>query len=173
MTWGLIMLLLKQNLNRCLELLNFIARWSKQNSLFLIPISVDAGWPFKTSQWIEILWGGSKLPWYATPSTTSLAIRPVAVAPPKSAKRSTFSHKVGQKWGFCRRVRGVRFKKVHFLGPKGPLLGVPHPPKIDPGYGPAGNIRKASKNFVLKNGWNWSYFLRAWTLILDSYYFLR
>ena len=42
--------------------------------------------------------------------------------PPKSAKRSTFSHKVGQKWGFCRRVRGVRFKKVHFLG-------VPHPSK--------------------------------------------
>ena len=39
---------------------------SKQN-LFLIPISVDAGWPFKTNQWIEILWGGSKLPLYATP----------------------------------------------------------------------------------------------------------
>ena len=49
--------------------------------------------------------------------------------PPKSAKRSTFSHKVGQKLGFCRRVRGVRFKKVHFLGPKGPLFGVLHPPK--------------------------------------------
>ena len=31
-------------------------------------------------------------------------------APPKSAKRSTFSHKMG-----------VRFKKVH-------LFGVPHPP---------------------------------------------
>ena len=57
--------------------------------------------------------------------------------PPKSAKRSTFSHKMGQKWGFCRRVRGVRFKKVHFLGPKGPLFGGPAPPKIDPGYGPA------------------------------------
>ena len=72
-------------------------------------------------------------------------LRPVARgcggcdAPPKSAKRSTFSHKVGQKWGFCRRVRGVRFKKVHFLGPKGPLFWGPAPPpkkKIDPGYGP-------------------------------------
>ena len=29
---------------------------------YLISISVDAGWPFKTNQWIEILWGGSKLP---------------------------------------------------------------------------------------------------------------
>ena len=59
------------------------------------------------------------------------ASRPVARgcdAPPKSAKRSTFSHKVGQKWGFCRRVRGVRFKKVHFLGPKDPLFGGPAPP---------------------------------------------
>ena len=67
--------------------------------------------------------------------------RPVARgydAPPKSAKRSTFSHKVGQKWGFCRRVRGVRFKKIHFFGPKGPLFGGPTlpPKKINPGYGP-------------------------------------
>ena len=38
-------------------------------------------------------------------------------APPKSAKRSTFSYKMG----FCRRDKGVRFKKVH-------LLGAPHPP---------------------------------------------
>ena len=30
----------------------------------------------------------------------------------------------------------MRFKKVHFLGPKGPLLGGFAPPKIDPGYGP-------------------------------------
>ena len=29
------------------------------------------------------------------------------VAPPKYAKRTTFSHKMGQKWGFCRRVKGV------------------------------------------------------------------
>ena len=29
----------------------------------------------------------------------------------------------------------MRFKKVHFLGPKGPLFGGPTPPKIDPGYG--------------------------------------
>ncbi len=37
---------------------------------------------------------------------------------PKSAKRSTFYHKVGKKWGF---MRG--------LGPKGPLSRVPHPLK--------------------------------------------
>ena len=42
---------------------------------------------------------------------------------PKSGKISTFSHNVGQKWGFCWRVKGVRFKKstswvqkVHFGG---------------------------------------------------------
>ena len=62
-------------------------------------------------------------------------------APPKSAKRSTFSHKVGQKWGFCRRVKGGEVQKVHFLGSKGPLFWGPVPPpppkkKIDPGYGP-------------------------------------
>ena len=48
------------------------------------------------------------------------------------------------KWAknvfFCRRVRGVRFKKVHFLGPKGPLFEGPAPPQ--------------------KN-WSW---LRAWLL---------
>ena len=32
-------------------------------------------------------------------------------APHKSAERSTFSHKVGQKWGFCRRVRGGEVQK--------------------------------------------------------------
>ena len=31
---------------------------------------------------------------------------------PKPAKRSTFSHKVGQKLGFCRRDKGVGFQKV-------------------------------------------------------------
>ena len=31
----------------------------------------------------------------------------------------------------------MRFKKVHFFGPKGPLFGGSAPPKIDPGYGPA------------------------------------
>ena len=39
--------------------------------------------------------------------------------------------------GFCRRVEGGEVQKVHFLGPKGPLLGVPHLPRFDPGYGPA------------------------------------
>ena len=52
-----------------------------------------------------------------------------ATHPPKSTKRSTFSHKVDQKWGFCRRVKGGEVQKVHFLGLKGPLFWVPHPPK--------------------------------------------
>ena len=65
--------------------------------------------------------------------------RPVArgggvqgVHPPqkKSGKRSTFCHKVGQKWGFCRRVEGGEVQKVHFVGPKGPLLGGSAPPQI-------------------------------------------
>ena len=55
---------------------------------------------------------------------------------PISGKRSTFSHEVGQKLGFRTRVKEGELQKVHFLGPKGPLLGVPHLPKIDPGYGP-------------------------------------
>ena len=67
--------------------------------------------------------------------------RPVAGrwgnAPPKSAKRSTFSHKMGQKWGLCRRVKGGEVQKVHFLGPSGPFFGGPAPPIINPGYGPA------------------------------------
>ena len=39
-----------------------------------------------------------------------------AMHPPKCANRSTFSHKVGQKLGFCRRVRGCCSKKCTFLG---------------------------------------------------------
>ena len=31
----------------------------------------------------------------------------------------------------------MRFKKSTFLVPKGPLLGVPHFPRLDPGYGHA------------------------------------
>ena len=62
----------------------------------------------------------------------------------KSGKRSTFSHKVGQKWvfvgGLWGRGGGGEVQEVHFLGPKGPLFGGPAPPKIDPGYGPASNI---------------------------------
>ena len=34
----------------------------------------------------------------------------------------------------------MRLKKVHFLSPKGPLLGGSVPPKIDPGYGPGGGL---------------------------------
>ena len=33
---------------------------------------------------------------------------------PKSAKRSTFSCKVDQKWSFCRRVKGGEVQKIHF-----------------------------------------------------------
>ena len=45
--------------------------------------------------------------------------RPVArgvqgVRHTKSAESSTFSHKVGHKWGFCRRAKGARFKKSTF-----------------------------------------------------------
>ena len=52
-------------------------------------------------------------------------------APPKSGKRSTFGHKGDQKWGFCRRVGGGgEVQIVHFLGPKGPLLGGSAPSQI-------------------------------------------
>ena len=33
---------------------------------------------------------------------------------PKSVERSIFSHKVGQNWGFCRGIKGMRFKKSTF-----------------------------------------------------------
>ena len=51
---------------------------------------------------------------------------------PKSAKRSTFSHKMGKKWGFVRWLR--RPKRAIFFGG-------PHLPKMDLGYRPgeAGN----------------------------------
>ena len=57
--------------------------------------------------------------------------RPVGGAThhPKSAKRSTFSQKVDQKWDFCMSVKGVRFKKSTFWGPKGPYFGDPAPPQ--------------------------------------------
>ena len=58
-------------------------------------------------------------------------------APPKSAKRSTFSQKGGQTWVFCIRIKGVRFKKSTFWVQKVHILGIPHLSKIDPGDGPA------------------------------------
>ena len=49
---------------------------------------------------------------------------------------------------------GVRFKKVHFLSPKGPLFGGPAPLQIDPGYGPGhcqlNSIHLQSRNSVTK-----------------------
>ena len=68
--------------------------------------------------------------------------RPVAQAhsqAPKSAKRSTLSmlsYKMGQQWGFCKRVKRDEIQKVHFLGPKGPHFGVLHPPQNWSCYGP-------------------------------------
>ena len=59
---------------------------------------------------------------------------------PKSTRRSTFSHKVDQNWGFCSRVwgGGSEIQTVPFQDPKLGVhfLGVPLLPKIDPGYGP-------------------------------------
>ena len=45
--------------------------------------------------------------------------------PPNLAKGplSTFGHKVDQKCGFCMRIERGKVQKVHFLGPKGSLLG--------------------------------------------------
>ena len=45
---------------------------------------------------------------------------------------------LGTKWdkNGVFRVEGVEVQKVLFLGPKGPLLGVPHLPRFDPSYGP-------------------------------------
>ena len=61
-------------------------------------------------------------------------------APPKSAKRSTFSHKVGQKWGFCRRVWGWGSESPLFGSKRSTFWGFRTPPKIDPGYGPDQNL---------------------------------
>ena len=58
---------------------------------------------------------------------------------PRSAKRSTLVTKCAKNGFFCKRVKGVRFKKSTFWVQKGPHFGGPTPPKIDPGYGPAGN----------------------------------
>ena len=81
---------------------------------------------------------------------------------PKSAKRSTFCHKVGQKWHFCRRVIGVRFKKSTIWVQKVHFLGVPHLLRIDPGYGPA--LKQASfTRKILKNKVTlYSLYFSAW-----------
>ena len=76
----------------------------------------------------------------------NMVSRPVArgcggcdAPPPQSAKRSTFSHKVGQKWGFCRRVRGGEVQKSPLFGSKRSTFGGSRTPtKINPGYGPDG-----------------------------------
>ena len=63
-----------------------------------------------------------------------------AMHSPNLPKRSTFGHKIGKKWGACKRVKGGggEVQKVHFLGPESPHFGGSAPPKIDPGHGPEG-----------------------------------
>ena len=39
--------------------------------------------------------------------------------------------------GFLLKGQGGEVQKVYFLGSEGPLFGVQHLLKIDPGYGPA------------------------------------
>ena len=46
-----------------------------------------------------------------------------------------FQAQNGQKWDFCRRVTGARFKTSTFRAHIVHILGVSHLPKIDPGYG--------------------------------------
>ena len=46
-----------------------------------------------------------------------------AMLHPNLAKGPLLATKWAQNRGFCRRVGGVEVQKVHFLGPKGPLLG--------------------------------------------------
>ena len=55
--------------------------------------------------------------------------------PQNLPKGPLFSDKMGQNWGFCKRVKGDEVQKVHFWGPKGPHFGGSAPP-IDAGYRP-------------------------------------
>ena len=69
---------------------------------------------------------------------------------PKSSKRSTFSHIVGQKWGVCRRVKGVRFQKSTFWIQKVHILGVLHPSsKLILAMGLTYNAHKSRDKFSL------------------------
>ena len=54
---------------------------------------------------------------------------------PKFGKRSTFGNYVGQNGVFVGGLRRGRFKKSTFWVQKGPLLGVLHLARFDPGYG--------------------------------------
>ena len=73
---------------------------------------------------------------------------------PKSAQRSTFGGKMGEKLGVCKRVKGVRFKKSTFWVKKLHILGVLHPLKIDPGYQPVHDICKWSILLWFKSSQN-------------------
>ena len=103
-------------------------------------------------------------------------VQEVQCTPSKSAKRSTFSHKVGQKWGFCKRVKGDEVQKVHFLGPKGPHFGVPPLPSIL-----AMGLDKFGIKHMRKFGLKCSSFLRSvltaglkspWVKIIHNFGFL-
>ena len=50
-------------------------------------------------------------------------------APPQICQKDHFMPQSGPKWGFFRRVKGVRFKKSTFLSPKGLLSGGFTPPQ--------------------------------------------
>ena len=70
-------------------------------------------------------------------------------APPKSAKRSTFSHKWAKNGVFVRGLRG-EVQKVHFFWSKrstslGSRTLPSTPKKIDPGYGPVPKTYKKKK----------------------------
>ena len=55
----------------------------------------------------------------------------VATHLPKSSKKSTFSHKMGKKWGVCKKVEGGEVQKVHFSGvQKVHILGVRTPQNL-------------------------------------------
>ena len=70
---------------------------------------------------------------------------------PLICQKSTFSHKMDQKWGVYRRVKGVRFKKSTLWVQRSTFWGpaTTPPPPIDPGYGPGvmctcGNLVRTS-----------------------------
>ena len=61
----------------------------------------------------------------------SHGVQGVKCIPSQICQKVHFQPQNGSKMGFFYvGLKGVRFKKCTFLGPKGPLLGVPHPSKL-------------------------------------------
>ena len=80
-------------------------------------------------------------------------IRPVArggaggaMHPPNLPKGPLLATKWTKNEVFEEGLRGVRFKKSTFGVQKVHFWGVPHPPKIDPGYGPVYDLYQAAYN---------------------------